>query len=186
MLAWPEERSGRFLPVEVAAAALADHEAARGLQLLDRLRADPDTAAAADGGGRHGGDGNAAARPEDLLVVDEEGLRELARPRLALTAHAGQLLLDGGELFLDDRLVLPRLSLAPLELHLGVSDVHREALLELHDGEDLLLGLRLLLFDRLDLGEHRGVLGVVLHFPEPRLGTGPLGGDDLQVLLPRA
>src|SRR5207253_10702873 len=138
MLAWLEERSGRFLPVEVAAAALADHEAARGLQFLDRLRADRDPAAAADGGGRHGGDGDAAARPEDLLVVSEERLRELARAGLALSAHDGQLVLHRRELLPDDRLVLPRLGLAPLELRLGVADVHGEALLELHDGEDLL------------------------------------------------
>ena len=40
------------------------------------------------------------------------------------------------------------------------------------------------MLDRLDLGQHRRVLDVVLHFPQARVGLGALGGRDLQVLLP--
>src|SRR5437764_1267761 len=148
--AFRPERSGGLLPVKVAAAALADHEVLRRLQLLDRLRPDPDAAAAADRGAVHRDDRDPAARPEDLVVVGQQRAGQLAGARVALAAHDGQLLLDLGQLLPDDGLVLLALRLTPLELRLGLPDVHGELLLELHEGQDLLLALALILLFCLD------------------------------------
>src|SRR5207244_2570599 len=75
------------LPVEVAAAALAEHEAGRRAQLLDGLRADAHAAAAADRRRRYRGHRDAAARLEDAVVAREHPGRQLLRARLALRAH---------------------------------------------------------------------------------------------------
>src|SRR5438445_302252 len=81
-----------------------------------------------------------------------------------------------------DQPPLTRLLLAPLQTSLGLAGFGGEALLELHQAEDLFFTTRLLLLDALDLGEDRGVLDVVLDLPQAGLGLGALRGDDLEVL----
>src|SRR5215471_17886805 len=105
-------RSGRFLPVEVAAAVLADHRRLGRLQLLDRLGPDRHPAAAADGRGVHAGDRDATACLQDLLVVGQQATRELARATIAVGTEAGQLRLDGLELPAHDGFVLLGLMLS--------------------------------------------------------------------------
>src|SRR5438105_4866749 len=114
-----------ILPVEVPAAALADHEAGRRAQLLDRLRADAHAAAATDRGRGHHGHRHAAARLEDAVVAREHAGGQLLRARRALGAHDRELLLDGGELLAYDRLVLPR---QPRRFALEAADAGVEAL----------------------------------------------------------
>src|SRR5439155_851092 len=179
----PNVPSGGFLPVEVPAAALAQQQRPGRLQLLDGLRPDRHTAAAADGGAVDAGDGHAGARLQDLRVVGQKRAGELARARVAVGADGGQLRLDRLELLSYDGLVLAGLLLARLQARLSLADVGGDALLELHQAEDLLLAMRLLLLDGLDLGKDRRVLGVVLDLPQTRLGLGALGGDDVEVLL---
>src|SRR6266850_5569880 len=171
-----------ILPVEVPAAALADHEAGRRAELLDRLRADAYAAAAADRSRRHHGHRHAAARLENAVVAREHAGGQLLRARRALGAHDRELLLDGGELLAYDRLVLPGLFFPGLEALLGVLDVDGEPLLHLHQAEDLLLGLRLLLLGFLDLEQDGGVFLVGLHLVEPGLELLALEVGDLEVL----
>src|SRR5262249_54151316 len=112
-----------LLPVEIPPAALAHHEPRCRAQLLHRLRTDADATATADGGGGDGRDGDAAARLEDAIVAGEQARRQLLGARRALGSQRAELLLDGGQLLADHRLVLSRLLLAGLESLLGVLDV---------------------------------------------------------------
>src|SRR6266542_3142554 len=93
------ETSGE--PVEIAAAGGAGEERALGAQLLEPLGRHRHAAAAAEVGLHHLGEGEAAARLEELVVVGEHGDGELPRQLRALRAHEGQVGLDGAELFLQ-------------------------------------------------------------------------------------
>src|SRR5215831_11770615 len=173
-------------PVEVAAAGLAGEERRLGAQLLEPLGRDGHAAAAAQIGLDHLGEGETAARLQELVVVGEHVGGELLGELGALRAHEREVGLDAAELFLERGFLLLALALARLEAALRVADVGGEALLGLHEDEDLLLHPRLLLLDLLDLGEDGGVLLVGLDLVEPALRLGALGLNDLEVFFAAA
>src|SRR5215831_16700611 len=178
-------RSGRDhrlrKPVEVAAAGLAGEERRLGAQLLEPLGRDGHAAAAAQVGLDHLGEGEAAARLQELVVVGEHVGGKLLGQLGALRAHEREVGLDATELLLERGLLLLALALPRLEAALRLADVDGEALLALHEDEDLLLHPPLLLLDLFDLGEDGGVLLVGLHLVEAPLGLGALGLDHLEV-----
>src|SRR5262244_702783 len=173
-------------PVEVAAAGLAGEERCLGAQLLEPLGRDGHAAAAAQVGLDHLGEGETAARLQELVVVGEHVGGQLLGELGALRAHEREVGLDAAELLLERGFLLLALALARLEAALRLADVGGEALLGLHEDEDLLLYPRLLLLDLLDLGEDGGVLLVGLDLVEPALGLGALGLNDLKVLFAAA
>src|SRR5215470_11872896 len=159
-LSWRGHRLGE--PVEVAAARLAWEERRLGAQLLQPLGRDGHAAAAAQVGLDHLGEGETAARLQELVVIGEHVGGELLGELGALRAHEREVGLDAAELFLEFGFLLLALALARLEAALRLADVGGEAFLGLHEDEDLLLYPRLLLLDLLDLGEDGGVLLVGL------------------------
>src|SRR5215472_16005129 len=159
-------------PVEVAAAGLSGEERRLGAQLLQPLGRDGHAAAAAQVGLDHLGEGETAARLQELVVVGEHVGRELLGELAALRAHEREVGLDAAELLLERGFLLLALALARLEAALRVADVGGEALLGLHEDEDLLLHPRLLLLDLFDLGEDGRVLLVGLDLVEPALRLG--------------
>src|SRR5215831_16102386 len=134
-------------PVEVAAAGLAGEERRLGAQLLEPLGRDGHAAAAAQVGLDHLGEGEAAARLQELVVVGEHVGGKLLGQLGALRAHEREVGLDATELLLERGLLLLALALPRLEAALRVADVDGEALLALHEDEDLLLHPPLLLLD---------------------------------------
>src|SRR5689334_532505 len=185
MLPSPQGREGEILggPVEVAAAGLAGDQRGLRAKLLQPLGRDrhPTGAAEVRLGHRHQGEPGAGA--EDPVVVGEDVAGELGGQLLALGAHAGQVRLDPAQLVLERGLLAPALALALLEARFGFADVGGEPLLALHEDQDFLLHAGLLLLDLLHLDEDRRVLLVGLHLVEAGLVLGPLGLDDLEVLL---
>src|SRR5262249_11206018 len=173
-------------PVEVAAAGLTGKERGLGAQLLEPLGRDGHAAAAAQVGLDHLGESEPAARLQELVVVGEHVGGELVGELGALRADAREVGLDAAELLLERGFLLLALALARLEAALRLADVGGEALLGLHEDEDLLLHPRLLLLDLLDLGEDGGVLLVGLDLVEPALRLGALGLHDLEVFFAAA
>src|SRR5215470_19855491 len=173
-------------PVEVAAAGLAGEKRRLRAQLLEPLGRDGHAAAAAQVGLDHLGEGETAARLQELVVVGEHVGGELLGELGALRAYEREVGLDAAELLLERGFLLLALALARLEAALRLADVCGEALLGLHENEDLLLHPRLLLLDLLDLGEDGGVLLVGLDLVEPALRLGALGLNDLEVFFAAA
>src|SRR5215472_3602762 len=114
-------------PVEVAAAGLAGEERRLGAQLLQPLGRDGHAAAAAQVGLDHLGEGEAAARLQELVVVGEHVSGELLGELGALGAHEGEVGLDATELLLERGLLLLAFAFARLEAALRLADVDGEA-----------------------------------------------------------
>src|SRR5215468_8459961 len=115
-------------PVEVAAAGLAGEERRLGAQLLQPLGRDGHAAAAAQVGLDHLGEGEAAARLQELVVVGEHVSGELLGELGALGAHEGEVGLDATELLLERGLLLLAFAFARLEAAFRLADVDGEAL----------------------------------------------------------
>src|SRR5258705_3547787 len=170
-------------PVDVAAAGLAGDQRGLRAELLQALGRDRHATGAAEVGLGHRDQGQSGAGAEDPVVVGQDVRGKLAAQLLALGPHPGQVGLDPAELFLERSLPAPPLALALLEAALGLADVAGQALLGLHQDQDLFLHPGLLLLDLLDLDQDRRVFLVGLDLVEPRLVLGALGLDDLEVLL---
>src|SRR5260370_104832 len=122
------------------------------------------------------------SRPSSMTMAAQPpgpGLPELA----PLALDHGEVGLDAAQPLRERRLLAAALGLARLEARLGLLDLHRRALLLLHEGQDLFLDPRLLLLDFLDLGQDGGVLFVRLDLVELALVLLPLDPVVLEVLL---
>ncbi len=134
--------------------------------------------------GAHRRHRDAAAGLADALVVGQQRGREILARVVPLDRARRSAPARRRASFLRTMASswLPLL-LTGLEAHLGLADLAAESLLQLHEAEDLFLGLGLLLLGFLDLEQGGRVLLVGLHLVEARLLLGALGGDDLEVLL---
>src|SRR5262245_1917127 len=172
-------------PGQVPPAGLAVDQRVLLAQLLEPLGRDCDAASPAERGVGYLGDGG-PPMAQDLVVVTQDDGGKLVRERHALPSDHGQLGLEAAKQLTECRLLSLALGPTLLELTLSVPELGAQALLRLHEREDLLLDARFLLLDFVDLDEDGRVLLVGLDLVELALELLPLHTVVLEVLFLRA
>src|SRR6185503_18469360 len=177
--------AGLGLVVEEAAAVLADEDQAGLAHFVEALRREGHPAARADPVAADQGHGEPAPALQEPPVLGEEVPRDVTHDGLPLAPGGLDVDLEGAQLLGGGGLLDLRLRLLWAEPRVGLDRLAAEALLELHEREDLLFDAVLLDLRALALGQRRRVLLVGLDLVQLGLQLLPLGGLVLELLLLR-